>query len=174
MRQRSTIAVTATAVFLALACTACGTNHQSFVSKPEGVSISYPTAWQLTTHNDSYVPDPALCLDLKPKVDPRIDLRVVEYLPPYFDPRYLRTYQPRPARFHLNTFRPADEDWSPPRAGVIQFRDHGRVFMVSLTRPKKPGQALTRTVEHILDSLTTTGGRCRPSSGIGSTGVPKP
>jgi hypothetical protein len=178
MGQPSAIATTAAAVLLALLCSACAASEsatsRSFAGKSEGVSIRYPEAWRLTTHNDSYVPDPALCFDLKPKGDPRVDLRVVEYLPPYLDRRHLDSYQPRPTHFHLNMFRTGDEDWSPPKAKVLQFRAKRRVFMVGLVRPNTTKPTLARTVERILDSFTTTSGRCRPTSGVGSQGVPRP
>jgi hypothetical protein len=172
------LATTAIAVLLVL-CTACAANKsaatRSFVSKAEGVTIRYPEDWRLTTHNDGYVPDPALCFDLKPKNALRVDLRIVEYLPPYFNPRYLDTYRLRPAHFRLTTFRTGDEDWSPPNAKVLQFREKRRVFMVGLVRPNTTNRTLAQTIRHILDSFAPTkGGQCRPTSGVGSHGVPKP
>jgi hypothetical protein len=56
---------------------ACGgaPGQRSFTSAKEGVAISYPSIWKLTTRNDNYVPDPALCFDLVPKGSSRVDLR---------------------------------------------------------------------------------------------------
>lgn len=31
-----------------------------------GVAVRYPSAWQLTTYNNTFVPDPALCFELAP------------------------------------------------------------------------------------------------------------
>jgi hypothetical protein len=172
----ATIAVT---VLAAQALSGCARGHsptiRSFTSESEGVAIRYPAGWLLTTRNDSYVPDPALCLDLKPKNSRRVDLRIVEYLPPYLNRPYLDLYLPRPTHFHLDAFQRGDEDWSPPKATVFQFRENRRVFMVGLLRPKKTNEALAGTVERILDSFDVAPhGRCRPTSGVGSHGVPKP
>jgi hypothetical protein len=154
---------------------ACGgaPGQRSFTSAKEGVAISYPSIWKLTTRNDNYVPDPALCFDLVPKGSSRVDLRVVEYLPPYFNRRYLSTYQPRPRRFRLVSFRRGDEDWSPGK--ITSFHDHGRVFFVGVVLPAAQEQTLASTAERILDSLRVSAhGKCRPTSGVGSHGVPNP
>jgi hypothetical protein len=37
--------------------------------------VRYPDNWRLTTRNDNDVPDPALCFDLAPKADAKVDLR---------------------------------------------------------------------------------------------------
>jgi hypothetical protein len=147
---------------------------QSFSSRSEGVGVRYPDGWTLTTVNHGYVPDPALCFDLaKVTASTIVDLKLVEYLPPYFDSKYLLTYRARPRRFDLAAFRKGDDDWSP---GKIQsFRDHGRVFFVGLVLPPSAGHSTRSEVSAILDSLTaSTHGRCRPTSGVGSHGVPSP
>ena len=68
--------------------------------------MRYPGGWTLTTANHGYVPDPALCFDLS-KVTPQeiVDLRVVEYLPPYFNSNDLSHYPARPGHFDLSAFR---------------------------------------------------------------------
>jgi hypothetical protein len=78
-----------------------------------GVAVRYPSAWQLTTYNNTFVPDPALCFELAPTANAGVDVKVVEYLPPYFNPRYLSTYPRRPRRFSLESLQPSDDDWSP-------------------------------------------------------------
>jgi hypothetical protein len=147
--------------------------NRSFSSSTEEIAVNYPSGWRLATHNDNYVPDPALCFDLQPNADGKVDLRVVEYLPPYFNPRYLSTYQPRPKQFQLTAFRKGDEDWSPGK--ILSFRAQGRVFFVGVVLPATARQPLRHTLERILDSVRIAAhGRCRPTSGVGSHGVPDP
>jgi hypothetical protein len=145
----------------------------SFSSSSEGISVRYPGGgWNLTTVNHNYVPDPALCFDIsKVTAQTIVDLKVVEYLPPYFDAKYLSTYKRRPNQFDLDTFRKGDEDWSTGR--IESFRDHGRVFFVGLVLPRDVARPTRRELVGILDSLTfSPHGRCRPTSGVGSDGVP--
>ncbi len=146
----------------------------SFSSTPEGVSVRYPDGWSLTTVNHDYVPDPALCFDVSNVTAQTIvDLKVVEYLPPYFDPKYLSTYKQRPNHFDLDAFRKGDEDWSTGR--IQSFRDQGRVFFAGLVLTPHVTRSIRREVTGILDSLTISPqGRCRPTSGVGSHGVPAP
>ena len=79
-----------------LALTSCGrssdgTLTHSLSSRSEGIGVRYPDGWTLTTVNHGYVPDPALCFDVsKVTAQEIVDLRVVEYLPPYFNPRISR------------------------------------------------------------------------------------
>jgi hypothetical protein len=156
--------------------TGCGRaeDHEHvFSSRAEGVAVRYPDDWRLTTRNDNYVPDPALCFDLAPNADTKVDLRVVEYLPPYFNPRYLSGYQPRPQQFQLASFRKGDEDWSPGK--TLSFQEERRVFFVGLGLPAKTAPAIRRSIEAILDSMKiSAAGRCRPTAGVGSHGVPTP
>jgi hypothetical protein len=148
--------------------------QQVFSSRSDGVSVRFPDGWILTTKNHNYVPDPALCFDIsKAAAQSNIDLRVVEYLPPYFNRKYLSTYQRRPTHFNLDGFRKGDEDWSPGE--IESFRDHGRVFLVGLVRPSHFARLARREVAGILDSLTVSPQRhCRPTAGVGSNGVPAP
>jgi hypothetical protein len=161
---------------LALTSSACGGGSggalpQSFSSTSEGVGVRYPEGWTLTTANHGYVSDPALCFDVS-KVTARevIDLRVVEYLPPYLDPKDLSFYRERPSNFDLSAFRKGDNDWSPGKD--FSFREHRRVFFVGLALPASADTHARREVARILDSLqVAVEGRCRPTSGVGSRGV---
>jgi hypothetical protein len=144
---------------------------RSFARTVEGLGVSYPSSWRLTTRNDNHVPDPALCFDLVPKADSSVDLRVVEYLPPFFNPRDLPNYRPRPKHFRLASFRKGDGNWSAGK--TTSFRQHRRVFYVGVVLPAARRQAIRHSVEQILDSLRIAPqGRCRPTSGVGSHGVP--
>jgi hypothetical protein len=168
---------------LALACslalTSCGTSSDntlthSFSSGSEGIGVRYPDGWTLTTVNHGYVPDPALCFDISKVIaQEMVDLRVVEYLPPYFNPRDLSFYRARPSHFDLAAFRKADNDWSPGKD--LSLRQHRRVFVAGLALPASADVSMRREVVEILDSLQiSVQGRCRPTSGIGSHGVPSP
>jgi hypothetical protein len=167
----------AVAAAAALTLASCGGpprvgSMHAFSSSAEGISVRYPDGWSLTTANHSYVPDPALCFDVS-RVTARsiIELEVVEYLPPYFSAKELSTYKPRPARFDLGAFRRGDEDWSTGR--IQSFRDHGRVFFAGLVLPRNAGRSARHDVIAILDSLRIAEhGRCRPTSGVGSRGMP--
>jgi hypothetical protein len=178
MVVRRAASVVAVGVCAGTVGTGCGGSgavalDRSFARTVEGMSVKYPTSWQLTTRNDNSVPDPALCFDLEPKADSRVDLRVVEYLPPFFNPRDLPNYRPRPTHFRLASFRKGDGNWS--RGKITSFREHRRVFYVGVVLPATAGQAIRHTVEQILDSLRIAPqGRCRPTSGVGSHGVPNP
>jgi hypothetical protein len=152
----------------------CGGGESSgdtFTGAKIGVAVRYPTIWQLTTYNNTFVPDPALCFELAPKVGAGVDVKVVEYLPPYLNPRYLSTYPRRPRRFSLDSLQPSDDDWSPGK--LLSFREHRRVFFVGVVLPAKAPRATRRTIEAILDSLKVTAGRsCRPTGGVGAPGTP--
>lgn len=161
---------------VALALTSCGrssdaTLAHSFSSGSEGIGVRYPNGWTLTTANDGYVSDPALCFDVsKVTAQEIVDLRIVEYLPPYFDPKDLSFYPARPSQFDLSAFRKGDNDWSPGKG--LSFREYGRVFFAGLALPAFADVATRRQVVRILDSLQIdTQGRCRPTSGVGSHGV---
>jgi len=160
----------------ALALTSCGrpsdvTLAHSFSSKSEGISVRYSDGWTLTTANLGYVSDPALCFDVsKVTAQEIVDLRVVEYLPPYFNPKDLSFYRGRPSHFDLSAFRKGDNDWSP--GNDLSFREHGRVFFAGLALPASADTSTRRQVVQILDSLRVSRqGRCRPTSGVGSHGV---
>jgi hypothetical protein len=166
-------------VVVALACivvTGCGRaegHEHVFSSRAEGVAVRYPDDWRLTTRNDNYVPDPALCFDLAPNAATSIDVRVVEYLPPYFNPRYLSSYRVRPQQFRLARFRKGDEDWSPGK--TLSFRQNRRVFFVGVVLPAKTAPAVRHSIEAILGSIKiSAAGRCRPTAGVGSHAVPSP
>ena len=157
---------------LAVACAAgCGGHAplaKTFAGTRIGVAVRYPATWLLTTYNSTFVPDPALCFELAPASDNGVVVKVVEYLPPYFNPRYLPTYPPRPRRFSLGSLRPSDDDWSPGK--VLSFREHRRVFLVAVVLPAKASRATRRTIEAILDSLKIAARRsCRPTGGVGAS-----
>jgi hypothetical protein len=144
---------------------------KTFAGRRIGVAVRYPTTWQLTTYNNTFVPDPALCFDLAPTAGAGVDVKVVEYLPPYLNLRYLSTYPQRPRRFSLDSLQPSDDDWSPGK--LLSFREHRRVFFVGVVLPAKAPRATRGTIEAILDSLRITAGRsCRPTGGVGASGVP--
>jgi hypothetical protein len=166
---------------LVLACslglTSCGrssdaTLTHSLSNSSEGIGVRYPDGWTLTTANHGYVPDPALCFDVsKVTAQEIVDLRVVEYLPPYFNRKYLSLYRARPSHFELSSFRKGDNDWSPGKD--LSFREHRRVFFAGLALPASADTKTRREVVQILDSLQiSTHGRCRPTSGVGSHGLP--
>jgi hypothetical protein len=147
----------------------------SLTSSPEGIGVRYPDGWGLTTANHGYVPDPALCFDVsKVTAQEIVDLRVVEYLPRYFNPKDdLSLYRARPSHFDLSAFRKGDNDWSP--GNDLSFREHRRVFFAGLALPPSADTNTRREVVQILDSLQISAhGRCRPTSGVGSHGVPSP
>jgi hypothetical protein len=156
---------------------ACGSTGDSvlaktFASAAEGIAVRYPDAWRLTTRNDGVVPDPALCFALAPKADAKVELRVVEYLPPYFNPHDLPSYRDRPGEFHLSSFRKGDQDWS-PGAKTFSFQQARRVFFVGVVLPATADPATRRSIETILNSMTiSASGRCRPTAGVGSKGIP--
>ena len=144
---------------------------RSFSSRSEGIGVRYPDGWTLTTANRGYVSDPALCFDLS-NVTAReiVDLRIVEYLPPYLSRKDLSFYRARPDRFDLSAFREADNDWSPGED--VSFRERGRVFFAGLALPASSDAGTRRQVVRVLDSLRISArGRCRPTSGVGSHGV---
>jgi hypothetical protein len=164
-------------VACSVALTSCGrsshaTLMHSFSSSPEGIGVRYPDGWTLTTVNHDYVPDPALCFDVTKVIAQQIvDLRVVEYLPPYFNRNDLVLYRARPQHFDLSAFRKGDNDWSPGKD--LSFREHRRVFFAGLALPASADATARREVVQILDSLRISAhGRCRPTSGVGSHGVP--
>jgi hypothetical protein len=124
----------------------------------------------MTTANHGYVPDPALCFDVsKVTAQEIVDIRVVEYLPPYFNTKNLSFYRPRPSHFDLSAFRNGDNDWSPGKD--LSFREHRRVFFAGLALPASADTNTRREVVQILDSLEiSVRGRCRPTSGRHANG----
>jgi len=144
----------------------------SFSSRADGIGVRYPDGWTLTTANLGYVSDPALCFDVsRVTAQEIVDLRVVEYLPPYLNRKDLSSYRARPGHFDLAAFRKGDNDWSPGKD--TSFREHGRVFFAGLALPASADAATRRQVGQVLDSLRISAqGRCRPTSGVGSHGVP--
>lgn len=162
-----------------LGLTSCGRSSNgalthSFSTRSEGIGVRYLDGWTLTTGNHGYVPDPALCFDVsKVTAQKIVDLRVVEYLPPYFNRKDLSVYRARPRHFDLSAFREGDNDWSPGKD--VSFREHRRVFFAGLALPASADTKTRREVVQILDSLRISAhGRCRPTSGVGSHGVPSP
>jgi hypothetical protein len=166
-------------VVCSLGLTSCGgssdaTLPHSLSSRSEGIGVRYPDGWTFTTANHGYVPDPALCFDVsKATAREIVDLRVVEYLPPYFNRKDLSLYPARPNHFDLSAFRKGDNDWSPGKD--LSFREHRRVFFAGLALPASADINARCEVVQILDSLQIFAqGRCRPTSGVGSHGVPSP
>jgi hypothetical protein len=139
-----------------------------FSSQREGIAVSYPDDWRLTTRNDSYVPNPALCLALSTNAGgSRSQLKVVEYLPPLLTADARSFYKPRPTRLRLSMLRVADNDWT--RGRTLAFRERGRVILVGVVLPASAKAATQRTIEAILNSLEVRRGRrCQPSQGVGS------
>jgi hypothetical protein len=176
MRGRVACAALGSAAALSLA--SCGgssdaTFAHSFTSGPAGIGVRYPAGWTLTTANHGYVSDPALSFDLsKVTAQEIVDLRVVEYLPPYLNPKDLSSYRARQGHFDLSAFRKGDNDWSPGKD--VSFREHGRVFFAGLALPASAETRTRRQVVQILNSLQISmQGRCRPTSGVGSHAPPK-
>ncbi|HEV2590258.1 MAG TPA: hypothetical protein VGU02_00065 [Gaiellaceae bacterium] len=174
--NRAALARVSLAVACSLALTSCArsqaTRMRSFSRNSEGIGVRYPDGWTLTTVNHGYVPDPALCFDVsKITAQQIVDLRVVEYLPPYLNRNSLPSYPVRPNHFDLAAFRKGDNDWSPGKD--TSFREHQRVFFAGLALPASADSKTRRDVVQILDSLQISShGRCRPTSGVGSHGVP--
>jgi hypothetical protein len=140
----------------------------SFRSERDGVTVHYPAKWRITTRNDTFVPNPALCFELRSDPAANVDVKVVEYLPPYLRASDRSFYRPRPAHFRLSMLRPSDNDWTTGK--TLSFQDKQRVFLVGVVLPAQASATLRRTVESVLDSLVVSRGRqCRPSSGVGST-----
>ena len=171
------VACAALGSVVALALTSCGgssgpTLTHSFSNRAEGIGVRYPDGWTFTTASHGYVADPAFCFDVsKVTAQEIVDLRVVEYLPPYVNPRDLSSYKARPSHFDLSAFRKGDNDWSPGKD--LSFREHRRVFFAGLALPAAADTNTRREVVQILDSLQVAmQGRCRPTSGVGSHGVP--
>ena len=174
MGGRAALAVLGSVAALALTSSARPSGVplvHSFWFRSEGIGVRYPDGWTLTTANHGYVSDPALCFDVsKVTAQEIVDLRVVEYLPPYLDPNELSFYRVRPRHFYLSAFRKGDNDWSPGKD--LSFREHGRVFFAGLALPASADTSTRRQVVQILDSLRVSRqGRCRPTSGVGSHGV---
>lgn len=174
-------------LFLAcLTTVASGCSHgvsrkldQHFRSRTDGIDARYPTGWRISTRNDTFVPNPALCFRLSntaraSRNDP-IEIKLVEYLPPFLTKDLLTkairsTHQPafphRPARFRLSALRPGDNDWTKGR--TLAFQERGRGFYVGVTVRGNANGAERQTISTILDSLRVTHGRCKPSEGVGS------
>src|SRR3954454_781924 len=153
--------------------------RRSFVAPRGGVAVRYPTGWRVTTHNDTPVPNPALCFTLRALRGPRSQratVKLVEYLPPELDRGDLRRrdsvtgepiYTQRAEHFRVSMFQPSDDNWSP--GPTLDFQDHGRVFFVGLELRSRASRQTRRSVEAVIDSIRVRrGGRCRPTSGVGS------
>jgi hypothetical protein len=163
----------ATAAALAAAGVGCRESSSAalphhFSNERDGIAVRYPDGWRLTTRNDSYVPNPALCFALSTQAGgSRSQLKVVEYLPPLLTADARSFYKPRPSRLRLPVLRAADSDWT--RGRTLSFREHGRVILVGVVLAARAGPARRRTIEAILNSLEVRDGHsCRPSQGVGS------
>jgi hypothetical protein len=152
---------------------------RSFVATRSGIAVRYPVGWRVTTHNDTFVPNPALCLTLRARGGPvssHATVRLVEYLPPALDRSDLGRrdsvtgdplYPYRARHVLLSMFQPADNSWTTGK--TLDFQDHGRVFYIGVELPRRAGGETSRSVEAVIDSIRVQHqGRCRPTSGVGS------
>lgn len=145
-----------------------------FASSREGIRVRFPRGWRATTHNETYVPDPALCVTLNARRSP-VQVKFVEYLPPYLRPGDLTERDPsgelyyshRPAHFRLSSLGSFENSWT--HGKLTSWQDHGRVFYLGVVLPRRAGTRTRETVAAIVDSLRVERRRrCRPSSGVGS------
>ena len=152
---------------------------RSFVATGSGIAVRYPVGWRVTTHNDTFVPNPALCLTLRARGGPvssHATVRLVEYLPPALDRGDLGRRDPvtgdplypyRVGHVRLSMLQPADNSWTDGK--TLDFQDHGRVFYVGVELPRRPSRETRRSVEAVIDSVRVRHeGRCRATSGVGS------
>ena len=140
---------------------------ETFRGSAEGIAVRYPADWLLVRVNSGFVTNPALCFSLALSTNYKVDLKVVEYLPPLLRRSDLAQYQPRPRHFRLNALKRSDNDWTTGK--ILSFRDHGRVFYVGVVMPATATRALRSTVQAILDSLQIEStGHCAASAGVGS------
>ena len=147
---------------------------RGFASAREGVRARYPRGWHATTHNETFVPLPALCVTLNAR-RPHVQVKFVEYLPPALGPGDLTErdgggellYPHRPAHFRLGALGWFENSWT--HGKLTSFQDHGRVIYVGVVLPRRAGPQMRETVAAIVDSLRVEPRRrCRPSSGVGS------
>ncbi len=148
--------VPATAL-LAVALSGCGGSRHGQDFERAGIRVRVPQGWRLTTRNDSFVSNPALCFAI---LGSGVEVKLVEYLPPYLTADARRFYRPRPRHFRLSMLRRGDNDWTAGK--TLAFQEHGRVFYVGMA-----GRT-DRRAEQLLDSLRIGSGRCRPTAGVGS------
>src|SRR3954466_6706725 len=153
--------------------------RRSCVAPRGGVAVRYPADWRATTHNGTPVPNPALCFTLRALRGPpsgRATVKLGEYLPPELARKDLRRrhsvtgeplYPNRVAHVRLSMFQPSDNNWTLGK--TLDFQDHGRLFFVGLVLRSRSSQQTRRSVEAVVDSIRVRrGGRCRPTSGVGS------
>jgi hypothetical protein len=149
------------------AVTACGSQAptllQAFNGRADGISARYPAGWRLSTRNDSYVPNPALCFRVSSK---DLEIKLVEYLPPALTHSARSFYPRRPKRFRVGMLRRGDNDWTAGK--TLDFQERGRVFYVGVVFGRRSGRGRLEDVEAVLDSIRVEAGRCRPSAGVGA------
>jgi hypothetical protein len=147
-----------------------GITNKDVRQPSDGVTVRYPAGWRITTRNSTFVPNPALCFELRPDsaaANAKVDVKVVEYFPPYLKPSDRSFYRPRPTHFRLRMLHASDNDWTTGR--TLSFQDKGRVFLVGVVLAARGNISLRRPIEAILDSQRVEAHhRCRPSSGVGS------
>jgi hypothetical protein len=154
--------------------------RRSFVAMRAAIAVRYPADWRVTTHNETPVPNPALCFTLQQRRGPvstHATVKLVEYLPPAIDRSELRLrddrgeliYPRRVGHVRLSMLQRTDVTWT--RGKILDFQDHGRVFYVGVELPARANREAQRTVEAVIDSIRVQHkGRCRPTSGIGADG----
>lgn len=130
----------------------------------DGVAVGVPAGWRVTTRNETYVPNPALCFQLQSR---GATVKLVEYLPPALQRADVSSYPRGAARFRLAMLREEDDAWSAGETWA--FRDHQRVFYVGALVRAVAGAGTRRAVQAVVRSIRARGpGRCRPSAGVGS------
>jgi hypothetical protein len=171
---RRAFAAAASAAVLSGACAVgCGDAHLG----PEQAvpNLRRPTRRHRRRHaadsrNRTAVPNPALCFELAPRsgANGTVDVKVVEYLPPYLTRAERVFYKPRPHPLRLAMLRASDNDWTTGR--TLSFQQHQRVFLVGVVLPDGIPDGARRTIEAILDSLRIEPrGTCAPTAGVGSS-----
>ena len=140
-----------------------------FTNAGSGVTVRYPRDWTASARNDSVVPNPALCFVLRRSGGRRVEVKLVEYLPPALQPSEVRgrdAYPLRPRHFRYEMLQSTDVAWTSGR--ILDFRVRRRVFYVGVAVRARPDAQTKRTVERILDAIRVGHGRCRPTAGVGS------
>src|SRR3954447_16516507 len=91
-----------------------------FASAREGIRVRFPRGWRATTHNETFVPDPALCVTLDARRS-HVQVKFVEYLPPALRPSDLTGRDPSGQLFYPHRRRRA-----PAASGAADARGRCR------------------------------------------------
>jgi hypothetical protein len=154
--------------------------RRRFLAKRSGIAVRYPAGWRVTTHNETPVPNPALCFTVRARRAPlsaRATVKLVEYLPPELDRSELRDrddagdliYPHRAGHFRLSMLQSSHVTWT--RGKLSYFQERGRVFYIGVVLASRASGETRQTVAAVIDSLRVQRkGRCRPTSGIGAHG----